>query len=348
VLENLFDVYNLSWYRDQLWEWLEHGLSLKGAREFIETTDLIYLYESLQRLYEAACLFCRSAGYKVIQFNGNIDTTIQAGPDIPVFVYRLSNITSLAHSEKIKAVVSKIKHKLPTVQAIIDLGTTSFQPGKMFLFVLTADEENGTAQNLCSMLEESCVEIADITVLVHYATGFLTGLNKGHTFFRSALKCPVVYLSGELLLPALGEIPTSTDNCLDCWDRWHKHGENFFVGAEFFIGRKAYDAALFCLHQCAESILTAIVRVALGYRINNHNLSRLLKLTQLFTNDLADIFNAERMELFEVLKSSYINVRYKDDFEADENSIEALLPIVRLLKDKTMQIYKAYLLSSNL
>jgi HEPN domain-containing protein len=120
------------------------------------------------------------------------------------------------------------------------------------------------------------------------------------------------------------------------------------LGAEFFIGRKAYDAALFCLHQCAESLLTAIIRVVLGYRINNHNLSRLLRLTQLFTNDLANVFSTEQMELFKILKGGYIDVRYKDSFKADERTVEMLLPIVKQLKNKTLQVYKAYLLSNTL
>ena len=348
VLKTLFERYNLSWYRDQLWEWLEHGLSVKGAKEFIETIDLVYLYESLQRLYETAWLFCQCAGYDVIQFHDDTDTTIRVECDDPVSIYRLSNITSPAHSEKIKAVVSKIKHKLPTVQAIVDLGTSPVHPAKLFLLVLTADEENGTAQSLCCMLEESCNDIADLTVLVHYSSSFLSGLNKGHTFFRSALKCPVVYLSGELLLPALYEIRPVTDECVNSWERWRKQGENFYAGAEFFIGKKAYDASLFCMHQCAESLLTALIRVGLGYRINNHNLSRLLKLTQLFTNDLANVFSNEPMELFEILKGAYIDVRYKDNFAADEKAVKSLLPIVRKLKERAVKVQQTSILAYNL
>ena len=341
-IKTLFEGRNLSWYRDQLYEWLEHGLSTSGVKEFIETTDLIFIYEGLQQLYEAAWL--------IYEATEQSDAAIIVREELnnSISVYRLNSIPSEAYSELIKALVSKIKHKLPTVQTIIDLGTTPFQPDKVFLLVLTADDERETAQSLCSMLEESCQEIADLTVMVHYRSNFLSGISKGHTFFCSALKCPAVYLSGELLLPTLDQIEHVPDDCLNYWERWYTQGENFFAGAEFFIGRKAYEAALFCLHQCAESMLTAVVRVGLGYRINNHNLSRLLKLTQLFTNGLSDVFTVDELELFQLLKACYTEVRYRDNFEADGKSVEALIPIISRLKRKTAQIYQAHLLANTL
>lgn len=344
VFKSAFDRHDLSWYGSQLWEWLEHGLSVKAAREFIETPDLVFLYESIQRLYAAAWIICKRAGYKDMMQCSPVDTSLQGEQCTSISLYRLSNITSYEHAENIKAIISKIKHKLPSAQAIIDLGSSPSHASKIFLLVLTADEEKDTALNLCSMFEESCNKIADLTVLVHYATSFISGLNKGHRFFRSALKCPVVYLSGDLLLPGIDDASAMPDDCLYSWQRWFKQGGDFLTGAEFFVGRKDYDAALFCLHQCAESLLTAIIRACLGYRVNNHNLTRLLKLTQFFTDDIAKVFIADEQKYFEVLKCGYIDVRYKDNFTVDAYAVEALLPIVGRLKDKTSKVYNAYLL----
>ena len=49
VLSNFFMAYSLQQYREQLYEWLEHGLSRKGANEFITSIDLITVYENLRR-----------------------------------------------------------------------------------------------------------------------------------------------------------------------------------------------------------------------------------------------------------------------------------------------------------
>jgi len=56
VIKAFFNDYTLPQYRDFLYEWLEHGLSSNAAAEFIETADLIKVYENLQKLYAAAWL----------------------------------------------------------------------------------------------------------------------------------------------------------------------------------------------------------------------------------------------------------------------------------------------------
>jgi hypothetical protein len=50
----VFGEYNLSTYREILYQWLEFGLSASAANEFIDTIDLISVYENLQKLYNAA------------------------------------------------------------------------------------------------------------------------------------------------------------------------------------------------------------------------------------------------------------------------------------------------------
>jgi len=82
-----------------------------------------------------------------------------------------------------------------------------------------------------------------------------------------------------------------------------------------------------------------------------HNLNRLLKITQLFTNDLAAIFdlnNTELKELFDLLQRAYINVRYKDDFEADRVLTDALFILVSKLAVKVEQLYITHLSMNSL
>lgn len=72
--------------------------------------------------------------------------------------------------------------------------------------------------------------------------------------------------------------------------------------------------------QCAGGFTHCYYKSGYGYRINNHNLSRLLNLTQLFTDDLAEVFavdDSQSKQLFNLLKNACVNVRYKDDFEAE-------------------------------
>ncbi|MEB0276881.1 hypothetical protein, partial [Cryobacterium sp. 5B3] len=45
LLDDFFNQYNLPQYRATLYDWLEHGLSLQPAREFIESLDLLTVHE---------------------------------------------------------------------------------------------------------------------------------------------------------------------------------------------------------------------------------------------------------------------------------------------------------------
>ncbi len=249
-------------------------------------------------------------------------------------------------------VVSIIKHKVPSAEAIIYLGINPVEAGRHFLLVLTANEEKETAQGLGRCIEESCQPVAKIIALVHHKSFVLNTGKEDNLFVRKALNCPVIYLSGDMMLPIFHSVLSVNSRELNLlWERWHKQGKDFLNGAEFYLQSGAVNAALFCLQQCTECMLVAIIRAVLGYRINNHNLSTLLRITLMFTGDLASVFNLdniEDMELFNLLKHAYVNVRYKDQFEAEEGSVKDLLVEVRKLVAITENIYQTQFLTGSL
>ncbi len=89
------------------------------------------------------------------------------------------------------------------------------------------------------------------------------------------------------------------------------------------------------MHQAVESTLSAIIRVSLGYRLSIHNLARQLKITLIFTDDLKNVFDftvASDVQLFDLLQTAYSAARYRDDFYADKD-------IVNALSDKVCKLY---------
>jgi hypothetical protein len=306
VLNDFFIAYNLPQYREQLYEWLEYGLSSKAANEFIETIDLVKVYENLQRLYSAAWLIRQRTSEEPYLKEPDI-AILPVDLTQPARLYKLNPIIEAGRQEQISKIISVIKHQMPSVQAVFYLGIAPGNPDKIYLLFFTANDEPRQAQSLSSMIEESCQDIAGIIALVHHASSLYTGLANGHSFFNKALSCPVVYLSGDMMLPVAGTSGnyTVSEHSVFNWERWHNQGKDFLSGAAYYLGIKAYNAALFSLHQCAECLLIAVIRAVLGYRVNNHNLSRLLKITEMFTGDLAEIFNLTDKEdaaLFDLLK----------------------------------------------
>lgn len=351
VVKDFFVNYNLPQYRAMLYEWLEYGLSSSAVREFIETVDLIGVYENLQKLYSAAwVIYQRSSSHPYLPDNAGVpgkkeNKTI---PLLPVNLYQLDTVVNPEKEGLISKLTSIIKHKVPSVQAVIYLGIV---PGQdtVFLLVITANEEQQQASALSSTIEESCRKIATVIALVHRASELLHAAKAGNPFFGRALTCPPVYLSGSLILPTAKPLDYATNSETAAnWKRWHRQGKGFLSGAGYYLQTGALNPALFSLHQGVECLLTAIIRAVTGYRVNVHNLSRLLHLTQMFTCSLSAVFNMEDEEgkrLFELLKHAYVNVRYKDGYEVDAAAVDELFRLAGHFLTVAEKVYERYLVT---
>jgi HEPN domain-containing protein len=358
VIDDFFSQYSLPQYREQLYDWLEFGLSIKAGSEFIDAADLINIQENLQKLFGAAWLILQRSAAKPSLKNADnkskLITTVLEKSTTPKTatnlrpLYELNNNMADMQAALIKKVVTVITHKVDSVQAVLYLGAAP--SGKLYLLVLMANDEKRQAQEIAGMIEDSCKELATIIALVHHASALYTALKRGNVFFNNALVRQAVYLSGDLLLPVVMPFSSvrSTESLFK-WQHWIRQANDFFNGAEYHLLNGADNAALFCLHQSVECILVALVRGILGYDINNHNLSRLLAITEMFTNDLTAVFNladAQSLPLFNELKQAYVNVRYKDGYEANKDDVVALMRVVRLLLTRGEQIYEKHVLTN--
>ncbi|GAA4924676.1 hypothetical protein [Mucilaginibacter defluvii] len=225
VIGHIFSKYSLPDYRVQLYEWLEHGLSCISGEGWVVTGDFIAIFENLQKLYSASWLIYQRS--KVVphlkdkkdhnvtaeQINAIIveqpngiatEQANEIAKEHPseISLYRLNTVIPTICNDVLRDLVSVIQNKVPTVQAIIYLGVRPDSADKLFLLVLTSDDEQRQAQHLNSIIEQSCEAIAKVTVLVHYAGAFKTAVAKGNFFFCQVLSCPVIYLSGGLLASA--------------------------------------------------------------------------------------------------------------------------------------------------
>jgi len=354
TVSNFFNAYTLQQYREQLDEWLEHGLSSKAAREFITTNDLVNVYENLQKLYSAAwVIFQRLSEKPYLKnlFHPDRHDTVKTSNTVNL--YKLKTAVLSCQQEKISKIVGIIKHKVPTTQCVICLGTIPENAERIFLLVLTSREETATAQLLNCMIEDSCRDIAKVTALVHFTTAMLTALENNSRFFHQAIHCPVIYLSGDLILPTpkpLERIAAKESESFK-WESWLRQGKDFLAGAEFYLRQESANAALFSLHQCAECVLIALIRGVNGYGTTNHNLSRLITITEMFTTEISNVFELHenhKANQFESLKQAYFNVRYKDGYKADIETAKALYGKVNQLINVAEKVYAKHLLMEGL
>ncbi len=91
------------------------------------------------------------------------------------------------------------------------------------------------------------------------------------------------------------------------------------------------------LHQAVEHACIAIVYSRLGYRAATHNLSQLLSLVKVISDEPLQAFPkaiAKDRELFRLLAKAYCDTRYKTEFPISAVDVEILYDRVIYFLDK--------------
>lgn len=96
-----------------------------------------------------------------------------------------------------------------------------------------------------------------------------------------------------------------------------KLADGFLQGAAVCLSEQQYNVCVFMLHQAVEQCCIALVRVYMDYRLEMHNLNRLLHLCICFSDQPLRVFisgDPENDRLFGILVKSYSQSRYHDEF----------------------------------
>ncbi|MCD8739690.1 HEPN domain-containing protein [Mucilaginibacter roseus] len=339
AIAHFFKAYTVGQYGELLREWLETALSTSAADETLEASDIIYVYENLQKLYEAAWVIRQREiespilkRFEIEEPNLAID---QMRSELSLVHLNCAFNGTLTVTEKLglDELVKIIRNRVPSVQMIIHLGTHS-KPEAYYLLVVTDEKDKSFEHDIIHTIEAICKPLIDVCVIVHKSDAFIRGISEGGRFFCNALaKCEIAYRSAELALPKLPSVDKGLVQMQNeaIWKRWGKQGKDFLDTALHSYDEGNYGLSLFLMHQAVESALSAIIWINLGYRLSIHNLERMLRLTLMFTDDLRGIFEigpGKDAGLFDLLQSSYTSARYKDDFNADSEMVKALSDMV--------------------
>ncbi len=372
----LFETIPLQQYRDLLYEWLTAALCTHTGDEDLTAAKIITVYDNLLKLYDAAwVLYKRNEdnhyqNTKLINADGRKGNksvheveNLKGKPLKDVMIYTLDNFNIQDRRNVLTQVIEKIRYKVPLAEAVFYLGAPPDKERTVFLLTVVSPEENRTASELADVIENSCQPVANVTTLIIQQPSLERRLARHDLFYEQAVACTIVYLSGKMILPAVNS--SAIIRNLNCdkvsWQRWYGQAEEFLKGAEYHLKEGAYKAALFSLHQAAEAALIAIVEEVTGYRPSSHNLSRLFKLTEMFTgcisremeigsyiackqqgNIVTEQHSGNDRELFELLKNAYVGVRYKECFDADEAAVKALVALTTNVLKVILKVYQVH------
>ncbi|MBL4677487.1 MAG: HEPN domain-containing protein, partial [Mucilaginibacter sp.] len=353
ALRKIFENRLLSSFRASLYEWLEVGLSNQPANEFIPAAEMIPLYETMQKLFAIAWLL----NYGVIKLSGDKGQLLHSSVDTPAKGYMGNSITLYQIEEDISLykdtvikLVGLIKEKVSTIKAIFCLGKPPVDDPKIYLYILTPETEEQRAQNLVNKIEDICRPVHPVVALVHHQWHANAGFDQDDLFVANAMNTALVYLSGDLILPVLPPLNqiAVADKATYKWSRWYKQGNDLLKGAEFYISCGVSSISLFSLQQAAEAYLIGIIKGVMGYKLNTHSLTRLLYITEMFTQDIKLVFAELDKELFDELRNAYLNVRFRDSLSGDIAKAEQLLPVIRSLADVVDAVYQKHYVTNNI
>ena len=339
-------------YRDYLHDWLHSALYNNADVEGLNANEIITVYENLLKLYSAAWLIHQRETEHTF-FKGDVRQNKKLEPGNAKQVLGIREINAAptpAEQAGLEEVKSLLLKRMSSVQMIIHLGTHQ-TPFTYYLLVLLDEEEKAPEHELSNKIEDNCRYLVNVYAIVHKIGSAIEGINSGQRFWTKAIsKGNVIYKAPELELPGVQQISNAVllERANFHWQRWGVQGKEFLNGAERYAADNNYRLASFLLHQSVENVLKAIIQVVLGYRVQIHNLSRLLRLTLLFTDAFKGVFElntTEGAQVYNLLQGAYVNARYKNEFDADKESIEILIKRVKALFDTAEGVYNQYIAS---
>ncbi|OIQ66840.1 HEPN domain protein [mine drainage metagenome] len=323
--------------------------------EGLYAAEIVVVYEHLRKLYSAAWLiYQRSGGHPELK-GDNHESDFSDSTALSAEAIALRTVCpDPTHAEKLALEELKdlILKRCPQVEMIVHLGTHP-EPFTFYLLILTSNGDKTTEHELCNKIEDNCQYLARVHAIVHKVNSAKESLNIGERFWSMVISRGIIlYQSEELVLPVVQEI--SRDLLLEGsrfnWERWGLQGMDFLKGAERYITYNNFRLAAFLLHQSVESVLKGIIQAVIGYRVQMHNISRLLSLSLLFTDELKNVFElntAEGAKIFALLQNAYSQSRYNSTFDPDEESVRILLTLVKKLNHLAERIYKQFIEAMN-
>jgi len=357
VIKRIFKDLSLPQYREHLYEWLSEGLTIKYNAEGLEAADVIMVYENLLKLYAAAWVILQRNDMPAHRKQLSSDAAT-ACPNKPVIENNntLPEIAirplgpKLTPAEKLglDEVVKVILKEVPSVQMINFLGIHP-KPFTYYLVIVIDNNTQAADNEISKLIEEKCRALVSVITFVHKAGNVKAGMHNGRRFWNLVIAKSInVYQSPELSLPSPQTLSKDIlmSRAYSNWQTWGIQGQGFMKGAEQYLEDGNFRLAVFLLHQAAESTLRGVTKVMLGYSPAIHTLSRVLRITLLFTDDLMNVFEPETEEgkrLLNLLQSAYVEAKYKQGFEPDEQSVMWLTEKVGLMLTNSAALVKQFI-----
>lgn len=179
-----------------------------------------------------------------------------------------------------------------------------------------------------------------VNPIIHTIEYVNEGLEIGQYFFSDIVKEGILlYDTGETKFSQARDLTKDEQIQIATrhFDQWFASGNALLNSSRFNFNERELKLSIFELHQSCECFYNTVLLVFTGYKPKTHNLDILRQYAKPLSKELFSIFpfpndNEYETHLFEVLKRSYIESRYKNDYKVEEDELKTLREKVARMK----------------
>lgn len=178
------------------------------------------------------------------------------------------------------------------------------------------------------------------------------GLEFGQYFFTDIINEGVVLFdTGNTKFTVVRELTKLEEKEIAqmYFDKWFLRAKGFLQSVLFNYSKNEFAIAAFELHQTTERFYNTVLLVFTGYKPKTHNLNKLRRKAKHISEELFLLFpvetNKHEKQLFELLKQSYIDARYKMDYEITSEDLMELIEHVQKMEKIVEEICKQRIVS---
>ncbi|MBB5436599.1 HEPN domain-containing protein [Pedobacter sp. AK017] len=203
-------------------------------------------------------------------------------------------------------------------------------------FLVVVKKGEVKEQAIISHIENRCNDFKSVvSPIVHDIDYINEGLRIGQYFFSDIVSEGILLFdtkSFEFEKAAELTLEEERKKAQAYYDIWYPQASQFLIDAvnAYQRGTDGYRNSAFYLHQSTECFFSAALLVHTGYKPKSHNLAKLRNYAKHVSVDLYAIFrspiiNEHEFHLFDLLKRSYIDARYKLDYAITKDELNELI-----------------------
>ncbi|MEO6683510.1 MAG: HEPN domain-containing protein [Ginsengibacter sp.] len=334
VFKEFFKRYDLPYARLYLWQLLKWYCREEDTDILLDHSECFSFYEEIVCVIEAANLILLKE-QESAETRNDISTTKYADEKI---------ITEFNEPEcPLDSVINIIKNSMD-VEKIYLLGSFPLQPAGLGdeydLLILVKDTRNRPIEEFESLIQNRSTDTVPVFNSVFKLSKVNALMLNGNYFFSTfCIPDRLIYDAGRVEI----ETPPASHN-LPGWkelDQTHKaileKANGFLIGAIHYFEQHEYSLCGFMLHQAAEHGLNSLLQPLMQFRVQTHNLHKLMRMARRFSIEVFNLFPRDtdsEIRLFQTLQKAYIHARYKDSFEVCAEDAELLLERIKFLLEK--------------